>query len=95
LTTNICSCIIEHVFPKRLSLPGAVLLAVLVGAFGAARASNGAAPEAHHVVRAGENLWAIAAARYDGDLREAVWAIEERNGLDGAAITPGQVLMLP
>jgi hypothetical protein len=95
LTSNTCSCTIEHVFHPRLSLPGAVLLVSLLAALGTARPSSGAAPEAHHVVRAGDTLWTIASARYDDDLRAAVWAIEERNGLDGAAISPGQVLMLP
>jgi nucleoid-associated protein YgaU len=82
-------------FSKRLALPGVALFLVLLAALGAARPSSGAAPEARYLVRAGDTLWSIAHARYDGDLREAVWAIEERNQLDGAAIEPGQVLMLP
>jgi hypothetical protein len=40
-------------------------------------------------------LWEIAANRYDGDLRKAVWEIERRNDLDSAVLHPGEVLMLP
>jgi nucleoid-associated protein YgaU len=82
-------------FPRRLLLVAAVLAVLLPAALGVARSSSGAAPEGRHVVRAGDTLWAIAAERYGGDLREAVWRIEERNGLDGAALVPGQVLVLP
>jgi nucleoid-associated protein YgaU len=47
-------------------------------------------------VRPGDTLWAIAAERYGGDLRRAVWRIEERNGLaGGVGLQPGMVLVLP
>ena len=82
-------------FASRLILLGAVLLALLLAALGAARTSSGAAPETRHVVRPGETLWAIASARYAGDPREGVWRILERNGLADATIHPGQVLVLP
>jgi nucleoid-associated protein YgaU len=77
-----------------------VKLAVLVGlltvavAF-SARTSNGAAPGATYVVRAGDTLWSIAAAHYGGDVREGVWRLQERNGIDGARVRPGQRLVLP
>ncbi len=41
-----------------------------------------------------DTLWSIAAARY-GDPREGVYELQQRNGLDGTTIVPGQVLMLP
>ena len=70
-----------------------VLLAVVAwGVF--ARASSGAGPERTHVVKPGDTLWSIATARYDGDVREAVWRIEQRNGVRGL-LRPGQRLVLP
>jgi LysM repeat protein len=95
LTPNSCSSIIEHVFGSRLVLSGVVLLALLLVALGAARPSSGAAPETRYVVEAGDTLWAIASARYEGDPREAIWRIEERNDLASPLLQPGQVLVLP
>ena len=82
-------------FVQRLliaSLLAAVLVAV---ALGYARPSHGSGAETRYVVRPGDTLWAIAAARYSGDPRAAVWKIERRNALDGAGVTPGQTLVLP
>jgi hypothetical protein len=47
-------------------------------------------------VRPGDTLWEIATRQYDGDPREGVWRIRERNGLrsDGGLL-PGQLLILP
>jgi LysM repeat protein len=95
LISNIRSSIIEHVFVSRLVLTGVVLLALLLVALGAARPSSGAAPETRYVVEAGDTLWAIASARYEGDPREAVWRIQERNDLASPLLQPGQVLVLP
>jgi nucleoid-associated protein YgaU len=71
----------------------AVLIAVF--ALSTARPSAGASGELRHVVQPGETLWTIAASRYAGDPRKAIWRIEERNGVDGAALQPGTVLYLP
>ena len=98
----------EHVFDTRLILIGAVLLGFILVTLGAARPSSGAAPETRvgdpvgggvvgdtYVITAGDTLWAIAVDRYGGDLREAVWRIQERNDLHGEPLQPGQVLVLP
>jgi nucleoid-associated protein YgaU len=81
-------------FVSRLLLPGVALLVVLA-ALGAARPTNGAPPEARYVVEPGDTLWEIAEHRYAGDVREAVWRIQERNDLEGSLLSPGQVLVLP
>lgn len=82
-------------FGARLSIFLCAALVVLAGALAQARSSQGAARETRHVVLPGETLWAIAADRYDGDPRKAIWRIEQRNGLSGADIAPGLVLYLP
>ena len=82
-------------FASRLTLTGAVLLTLLLVALGAARPTSGAAPETRYVVQAGDTLWAIAETHYDGDPREAVWRIEQRNHLESVDIHPGQALLLP
>jgi nucleoid-associated protein YgaU len=75
----------------------ALILALLVSAFAlaTARPSRGAGAETRYVVRPGDTVWEIAAARYAGDPRKAVWRIAERNGLGSGALQPGTVLYLP
>ena len=70
------------------------LLAVAL-ALSTARPSQGAAPERRHLVRPGETLWAIATRAYGGDPREAIWRMEQRNGLGGGPLQPGTVIYLP
>jgi nucleoid-associated protein YgaU len=73
-----------------------VVLALLLAlALSLARPSQGAGAESRYVVQAGDTLWSIAAKRYSGDPRKAVWRIEQRNGLTGEVIQPGTVLYLP
>lgn len=67
---------------------GALLLAV-------PRPSSGAGPDEPYVVRAGDTLWQLAAERYDGDPREGVWRIRERNHLGPEPLQPGNILFLP
>lgn len=79
----------------RLVKIGVLLALILVAAALTARPSSGAGRETRYVVRPGDTLWGIAADRYAGDPRKAVWRISERNGLAGGAIQPGTVLYLP
>ena len=74
---------------------GIVLLsAVLLWALFAREGGASGTPERYRV-RPGDSLWAIAASRYAGDPRAGVWRIERANGLPGAGIVSGQVLLLP
>lgn len=82
-------------FVKRLFAVSVAALAFACAALGAARPSSGGAEEARYVVRPGDTLWEIAAERYDGDPREAIWRIKERNGLARSDLQPGTVLALP
>jgi nucleoid-associated protein YgaU len=48
------------------------------------------------VVQSGDTLWSIASAvAEDADVRAVVDEIQDLNGLDGAELRPGQVLVLP
>ena len=71
------------------------LVVVVFLALGAARPSTSATDETSYVVKPGDTLWEIAATRYDGDPREGMWRIKQRNGLRESAIFPGDVLVLP
>lgn len=59
-----------------------------------ARSSDASGPEQRYVVQPHDTLWSIAASGYD-DPRRGIWEIKKRNGLAGATIVPGQVLVLP
>jgi LysM repeat protein len=72
-----------------------ILVAVSVFLWAAlARSSDASGPERRYVVQQYDTLWSIASAGYT-DPREGVWEIRKRNGLGGATIVPGQVLLLP
>lgn len=70
----------------------AALTVFLWAAF--ARSSDASGPERRYVVQPYDTLWSIAARGYS-DPREGIWEITERNGLQGATIAPGEVLILP
>jgi hypothetical protein len=72
----------------------AVVLAVVAWAI-VARSSSGAGHEQVYVVRPADTLWSIASAHYSGDPRAAIWKLEQRNGLHGTVIAPGERLVLP
>jgi len=61
----------------------------------AARASSSARPERVYLVKPHDTLWSIATKTYAGDPREGIWKIEQRNGLAGATIVPGEKLVVP
>lgn len=69
------------------------LVAVLVWAVLARDTGAGPTPR-YHTVQPGETLWSIAASS-GGDPRAGVWELQQRNGLAGATIVPGQRLVLP
>lgn len=70
----------------------AALGIVLWAAF--ARSSDASGPERLYVVQPYDTLWSIASTGYR-DPRQGVWEIKRRNGLQGASIVPGDVLVLP
>ena len=78
---------------------GRIILIALVATFLGwsllARPSEGAGKGQVYVVRPGDTLWSIAAARYGGDPRAGIWKVQRRNDLAGTAITPGERLVLP
>jgi LysM repeat protein len=76
----------------RLAIIG--LIAVVAWA-GFVHPSEGAGPEQVYVVKPTDTLWSIAASHYSGDPREAISQLQERNGLAGTTIVPGQRLVLP
>ncbi len=71
----------------------AVVAVVLVGVV--VHASEGARRPRSYVVRPGDTLWSIAAARYPGDPRKEVWRIERRNHVSAGELAVGQRLVLP
>jgi len=78
------------------------LLLVFIAVWAGVRVAN-ATVESHafegrsYQVHTGDTLWQIAVDEYgeQRDLRAAVYAIREANGIDGALLQPGQVLTLP
>jgi nucleoid-associated protein YgaU len=82
-------------FGQRWILWLSVVVAAAALALSAAHPSRGSGAERRHVVRAGETLWQIAEANYAGDVRAAIWRIQERNGLTSSTIQPGDDLVLP
>jgi nucleoid-associated protein YgaU len=78
-------------FAKVSSLAAVALVVWSV----AARPSGAHGHKVSYRVRAHDTLWTIAAAHYDGDVRDAVWRIQRANRLSSASIRPGETLVLP
>jgi nucleoid-associated protein YgaU len=105
-----CTVDIEHPFGqasimartrvrrRRFAAVAAVVTAVALGAPAVANAFDapGSGPPARrYVVRGGDTLWDVAVRLApDEDPRDVVARLAEANGLDGASIVPGQVLVL-
>jgi LysM repeat protein len=73
---------------------GVLLAAIMVWAI-AAHSSTGAGKPQVYTVKPYDTLWSIATSHYGGDPRDAIYRLEERNGLSGAVVRPGQKLFLP
>lgn len=74
-----------------------IILTALIGIVvaGIARPSQSAQHARHYVVRPGDSLWSIAASRYGGDTREAVWRLQQRNPQVAGGLQAGDMLTLP
>jgi LysM repeat protein len=78
-------------FVKLLAIAGAALLLWTV----VARPSGAHGDKTVYRVQAYDTLWTIASEHYGGDVREAIWEIQQANHLSGATIRPGERLVLP
>ncbi len=78
-------------FVRSLLIAG---LAVLIWS-AVARPSEATGPKRVYVVKAYDTLWSIASSRYHGDVRDAIWRIQDRNHLGSTSLRPGQKLVLP
>jgi LysM repeat protein len=77
-----------------VKLLAATLVALVVWAV-AAHSSNSAGRVRVYTVRPHDTLWSIATANYGGDPRDAIYRLQDRNGLSGTVVRPGQRLVLP
>ena len=74
----------------------ALVVGIAVLAWSAvAHSSTAHGPKQVVTVRPYDTLWSIAAHRYGGDVRDAIWRIERANHLSGADVRVGQKLVLP
>jgi nucleoid-associated protein YgaU len=78
-------------FVRTLILVG---IAVLVWS-ALARSSNAHGAKQVVTVRPYQTLWTIAQQHYAGDVRDAIWRIEQANHLRSADVRVGQKLVLP
>ncbi len=73
-----------------------ILVAVAVLVWSAvARSTQAHGAKQVVTVRPNDTLWAIAEQHYGGDVRSAIWRIEQANHLPGADVHAGQQLVLP
>ena len=73
-----------------------VLAAVALVAWSVlARPSGAHGPKVFYRVKPYDTLWTIAQSHYGGDVRDAVWQIQQTNHLSGTTLVPGEKLLLP
>jgi LysM repeat protein len=77
-----------------VKLIAATLAALVVWAV-AAHSSESAGRPQIYTVKPHDTLWSIAVSHYGGDPRAAIYRLEDRNGLAGTVVRPGQKLVLP
>jgi LysM repeat protein len=77
-----------------VKLLGTTLAALVIWAV-AAHSSNSAGKAQVYTVKPYDTLWSIAVSHYGGDPRGTIYRLEERNGLAGPTVRPGQKLVLP
>jgi nucleoid-associated protein YgaU len=78
-------------FGKMLIIVAVAVLAWSV----AARSSSAHGAREVVTVRPYQTLWSIAEQHYGGDVRDAIWRIEQANHLSGASVRAGEKLVLP
>jgi LysM repeat protein len=75
-----------------------IAIALTVAAFvwtAVVRPATSHGPKQVYVVKPYDTLWSIAASRYAGDPRDAVYRIQQANHLEGGMLRVGQPLVLP
>ena len=82
-------------FAKKIVHIVALAAAVLVVWSIAARPSGAHGPKTYYRVKPYDTLWSIAQTHYGGDVRNAIWQIQQVNHLGGSGIAPGERLLLP
>ncbi|HEY2327826.1 MAG TPA: LysM peptidoglycan-binding domain-containing protein [Gaiellaceae bacterium] len=83
-------------FVRRTLIRIAVLVGLAVLAWSVlARSSSAHGNRVVMTVRPHDTLWSIAQHHYSGDVRNAIWRIEQANHLPGADISVGEQLILP
>jgi hypothetical protein len=99
-TEHVFAILTEHMFApldiRRLFtlIAASACAAALLMSY--ATPSSGASHPRRYDVRVGQTLWSIAETAYPGsDPRDAVYRIEQANGLHNSDIAAGQVLVLP
>ena len=82
-------------FAKKIVHIVALAAAVLVVWSIAARPSGAHGPKTYYRVKPYDTLWSIAQSHYGGDVRNAIWQIQQVNHLGDSQIAPGERLLLP
>jgi hypothetical protein len=80
-------------FVRLLGLTFVILVTWVV--FARPSSGSGTREPRVYVVRPHDTLWSIASHRYGGDPREAVWNVQQRNGLPTTTLRVGQRLVMP